>query len=64
MNEMANGEVSMGWEIESDFDPEGSGWATEVKATIPRIEEDERFLLHKLSRDMASLRDAIGARGS
>ena len=38
----------MGWDIEDDFDPDGSGWAKRVHSTIPRIEEDEMVLLRRL----------------
>jgi hypothetical protein len=42
------GDVSMGWDIESEFDPERSGWAEKVHTSIPRIEEDEMVLLRRL----------------
>jgi len=42
------GDESMGWDIENEFDAEGSGWAERVHVTIPRIEEDEMVLLRRL----------------
>lgn len=48
----------MGWDIEEEFDAEGSGWAERVHSTIPRIEEDEMVLLRRLENkfDVAGLR--------
>jgi len=59
---LSDGEVSSGWDAERDFDPEGSGWAQKVRDTIPNVEQDEMFLLHKLERDIKGLQDGeVGA---
>jgi len=44
------GDESMGWDIEDDFDPEGSGWAERVHTTIPNLDEDEMVLLRRLEK--------------
>ena len=55
-----DGENGSGWDIESEFDPERSGWGPKVKATIPHIEEDEMYILHRLQRDVRSFNEAAG----
>ena len=47
MTGVDDGESSLGWDIETDFDPHRTGWAEKVKTNIPHIEEDEMFLLNQ-----------------
>ena len=42
----------MGWDIEGEFNPQGSGWADRVHSNIPRIEEDEMVLLRRLEKKL------------
>jgi hypothetical protein len=58
---IADGESSLGWDIELEFDPQRTGWANKVKTTIPHIEEDEMALLRRLEREVGGVGDALGA---
>jgi len=58
---IADGESSLGWDIELEFDAERTGWANKVKTTIPHIEEDEMTLLRRLEREVGGVGDALGA---
>lgn len=58
---LSDGETHSGWDIELEFDPEGSGWAARVKTTIPNIEEDEMFLLRRLEKEVKTLGNELGA---
>lgn len=55
-----DGEQGSGWDIESEFDPEGSGWGPKVKNTIPHIEEDEMYILHRMQKDLRNVSDSLG----
>ena len=52
MTGLEDGESSLGWDAEAEFDAEGSGWAQKVKGTIPHIEEDEIYLLRNLEKEL------------
>jgi hypothetical protein len=54
----------VGWDIENEFDAERSGWAEEVKETIPRVEEDELFLLRKVDQELNSLKESVDGKGA
>lgn len=56
-----DGEVGSVWDIENEFDPEGSGWSERVQQKIPRIDEDEMFLLHRIEWAVRSLVEKVGA---
>jgi len=58
---LSDGEVASGWDIENEFDPEGSGWAERVRLTSPHIEEDEMFLLHRIEWAIRGLVEKVGA---
>jgi hypothetical protein len=57
---IADDDVSSGWDAERDFDPQESGWAARVKDTIPHIEEDEMFLLHRISSSVRAISQKLG----
>ena len=57
---MDPGEESLGWDVEQDFDAKESGWADRVRATIPRIEEDEMVLLRRIEKKLSHVEDATG----
>lgn len=61
MSGLSDGEHSSGWDIEDEFDAEGSGWAERLRKTIPNIEEDEMFLLHRMEWAIRSLVERVGA---
>lgn len=58
---MNDDQEASGWDIEDEFDPEGSGWAERVKSRIPHIEEDEMFLLHRIEWAIRGLVEKVGA---
>ena len=55
------GDDSLGWDIEDEFDPKGSGWADRVHSSIPRIEEDEMALLRRLEKKLDRVQSGAGA---
>lgn len=55
------GDESLGWDIEDEFDPKGSGWADRVHSSIPRIEEDEMVLLRRLDKKLDRVQGGAGA---
>ena len=55
---LSDEDISDEWD---GFNPEASGWAQECKQVIPRIEEDEHFLLRRLEKKMDKLADSIDA---
>ena len=57
-------EVSSGWDVENEFNAEGCGWAERVKTTIPHIEEDEMFLLHRIEHEIKAISDKVGVPSS
>ena len=54
------GDEAMGWDVENEFDAEGSGWAEKVHCNIPRIEEDEMVLLRRLETKIDGVRKDEG----
>lgn len=56
---LSDDDVSSGWEGERDFDPQHS-WEARVKDTIPHIEEDEMFLLHRVSASVRAISQKLG----
>lgn len=58
----ADGEAFTAWDAEAEFDAEGSGWAERVKNSIPHIDEDEMFLLHRIEWAVRSVVDKVGAK--
>lgn len=61
MTGIDDGESSLGWDIENEFDPDTTGWAEKVKTNIPHIEEDEMFLLRRLERELGGVGNALVA---
>jgi hypothetical protein len=57
---ISDDEVSSGWDIENEFDPEGSGWAERVKSTIPHIEEDEMYMLRHIDKAVKAISQKVG----
>jgi hypothetical protein len=57
---VSDDDVAEGWDAERDFDPEQSGWAERVKDTIPHIEEDEMFLLHRITSSVRAISQKLG----
>lgn len=57
-----DGETVAAWDVEEEFDAEGSGWAERVKNSIPHIDEDEMFLLHRIEWAVRSVVDKVGAK--
>jgi hypothetical protein len=54
------------WDIEHEFNTESSGWKAKVKKTIPRIEEDEMYLLRQLKQEIRRVgygNGTVAARG-
>jgi len=46
------GEKSLGWDVETEFSSEESGWAESVLKKIPKTEEDEIVLLRRIVEEM------------
>jgi hypothetical protein len=61
---LEDGESSLGWDVEAEFDAEGSGWAGKVKGTIPHIEEDQFYWLRRIEKEVVSVGEAIGVRNT
>jgi hypothetical protein len=61
---LEDGESSLGWDAEAEFDAEGSGWAQKVKGTIPHIEEDQFYWLRRIEKEVVSVGEAIGVRST
>jgi hypothetical protein len=59
---LQDGEDSMGWDVDSTFSAEESGWSDRVRATIPRIEEDEMVLLRRMEKKLDFVEGATGVR--
>jgi len=58
---ISDDDTSAGWDVEREFDPQESGWAAKVKETIPHIEEDEMFLLHRIAASVKAISQELGA---
>jgi len=59
---LSDGETFSAWDVEEEFDAQESGWAERVKNSIPHIDEDEMFLLHRIEWAVRSVVDKIGAK--
>jgi hypothetical protein len=61
MSGLTDGEQGSGWDIEDEFDPDASGWAERLKTTIPHIDEDEMFMLHRIEWAIRGVVEKVGA---
>jgi len=62
MRGLSDGDTSSGWDAEDEFDPVGSGWAQTVQTSVPHIDEDEMFLLHRIEWAVRSVVEKVGAK--
>ena len=61
LNGLNETETTPTWDIENEFDPVASGWTKRMEKSIPHIEEDEMFLLHRIEWAVRSVVEKVGA---